>query len=376
MEFSEWEVPPDPDFEQLAKEGWAAWERDRPKLVAFDTETSGYAWDDEAFCVTCAWEGTGGPVSAYFELARYDSFPMVAHVLQGADALVGHNIKFDLHRVRLIGGLTRKELHDTEALAHLEDEHRKKGLKELAVTVLKYDDTIQVPIKSKPGEFKAMPREKWELEQAKKWAKKEHGLGSVTEVGYDLLPRGTVVPYALKDAEFTLALYSVLRPKIEAFEDAWGLYLQEMELTRMLIDLEASGMGVDQKYVSEQIKEYGKRIVKCELVIEGIVGKPVRTGKMPEKEKKNFFNPQSNDQVKKFFTSAGFNSDSYDEEHLRKIDHPLAAALLELRSDQKILGTYFMALKKETIDGVFHPSIRQHGTVTGRTSSGAQKGDA
>jgi hypothetical protein len=41
----------------------------------------------------------------------------------------------------------------------------------------------------------------------------------------------------------------------------------------------------------------------------------------------------------------------------------------------KILNTYLLAIKRGEKDGVFHPSIRQHGTVTGRTSSGGAKGD-
>ena len=409
MEEAVWTPPPDPDFEKMAKEGLEAFRRDRPSIVAFDTETPGYEYFDPAFCVTAAWRGrprkvtigtgpgpknvlcddgvvytysnykkmqeTGKLVSAYFELDLYDSSEAVKEVL-AVPTLVGHNIKFDLHRAINQGLLQQvPAIHDTEAMAHLDDEHRKKGLKELAVSVLKYDDTIKVPIKSKPGEFKEVPREKWELENAKKWAKAHHGLGSVSEVGYHLLPRGTVVPYALKDAEFTLDLARQLWPRISQFQDLTELYRQELELTKVFLALEANGLGVDELYVQRQIKEYHRRILGVEERIASIVGKPVRTGKMKEKEKPLFFNPASNDQIAKFFKAAGFPRPNYDAEQLEGIEHPLAEAILELRGNQKILSTYFMALKKSTRNGVFHPSIRQHGTVTGRTSSGGAKGD-
>lgn len=409
----EWTPPPDPDFEQLAADGIAAFRRDRPTVVAFDTETSGFEWFDEAFCVTAAWRGrpkrvaigTGpGPknvlgdndavytysnwkkvqqdgimVGAYFELDMFDASAEAREVLE-APTLLGHNIKFDLHRARNLGLLTQTQidravLHDSEAMAHLDDEHRLKALKVLAVTVLGIEDTIRIPIKSKPGEFKEMPREKWELENAKKWAKKEYGLASVTDVGYNILPRGTIVPYAIKDAEFTLDLARMLYPKIKQYDDLLGLYKQEMAATRVFLDLEAEGLGVDEVYVKQQINEYMKKIMTVEDSIGKIVGKEVKTGKVPPKQRSLYFNPQSNDEIAKFFRANGFNRPNYDAEQMESIKHPMAAAILELRSYQKILGTYFMALKKSTRNGVFHPSIRQHGTVTGRTSSGGAKGD-
>lgn len=414
FEATEWSVPPDPDFEALAADGIRAFRAASPGVVAFDTETSGFEWDDEAFCVTAAWRafpkmvtiGTGpGPKnvladdgvvytysnykrlkeqgrieSAYFELALYDASAEVREVLD-VPSWVGHNLKFDLHRILNAGLITREQLantriHDTEAMAHLQDEHRRKGLKDLAVSVLGIEDTIQVPIKSKPGEYKEMPREKWELEQAKKWAKKEYGLNSVNEVGYDILPRGTVVPYALKDADFTYQLARSLYPHIKSYPELHALYEQEMALTRVFVDMEQAGLGVDLSYVSAQIKVLAKRLLDIEAQITLIVQKPVRTGKMTEKEKPQFFNPQSNDQIKKFFTSKGFQRPKYDADELETIDHPLAEAILDLRGTQKLLSNYFMALKKEMVNGVYHPSIRQHGTVTGRTSSGGAKGDA
>jgi DNA polymerase I-like protein with 3'-5' exonuclease and polymerase domains len=97
---------------------------------------------------------------------------------------------------------------------------------------------------------------------------------------------------------------------------------------------------------------------------------------MPEKEKPLYFNPASPDQVGEYFAAHGFVRDSYDAEALGAITHPLAPKLLEYRSDKKILDSYFVALQRDTgADGIFHPSLRQHGTVSGRTSAGAERGD-
>jgi DNA polymerase I-like protein with 3'-5' exonuclease and polymerase domains len=45
--------------------------------------------------------------------------------------------------------------------------------------------------------------------------------------------------------------------------------------------------------------------------------------------------------------------------------------IVELREANKIKATYFDGLDVEAKDGILHPNFRQHGTRTGRMSSGA-----
>lgn len=420
---SEYVAPPDPDFKKAALAGQAAFWRDRPKVVAFDTETEGFNWHDPAFCATVAWErrapemaciGTGpGPKNVllggdnvvtyptfkglkeagpglevhYFETSdRFDCRPMLADMFRIPEVLVGHNLKFDLHR-GIAGGwidrsrLTPEGIEDTEALAHLDDEHRVKGLKSLAVLLLGEDvEYVEVEVKSgkRKGEIDRVPREKWELEQAKKWAKKEYGLKSVKDVGYHLLPRGTVYPYALKDAEFTLRLYDLLKPRIEQYEDLSSLYRQEMELSLVFLDLEARGLGVRPDYVDEQIKHFTNSVLQIERRIGAIVGKELVSAVLPRgkpAEERAKFNPNSPEQILEFFKDAGVPVSSTEADELKKVDHPLAQEIVALRHDLKLRNTYFMAIKEGQRDGVFHPAVRQHGTVTGRSSSGKAKGD-
>lgn len=380
-----WVPPVDPDFKEMERVCREAWLRDKPSLIAFDTETSGLEWFDDAFCVTVAWRGKNGLEAHYLELVKHNAFSVASAILRSAKSLIGHNLKFDLHRVINLGMydpavLPVVELHDTECAAHLDDEHRRKGLKILAVDLLGVDvETVEVPIKSGPnkGTTRLEVKEAYEIGLAKKWAKKEYGYATVNDFGYDVLPRGVVAPYAIKDALYTYMLFEHLFPLVERYPDTMlRKYHDEMRTTRTFLDMETQGLGVDSEYVERAIKEYAGRLLRHELKIEGIVGKPVRTGKIPASERELYFNPQSNTDIPAFFSKAGFKRDKYDEESLRSIPHPLAEALLELRGDAKILNTYLRALKRGTRDGVFHPSIRQHGTVTGRTSSGAAQGDA
>lgn len=372
--------PPDPDFKKLAYTGFRAWQRDKPDLIAFDTETHGLAFYDEAFCFSAAWYRTDGGIEAhYFELDKFDSSNGVRQMLRGdgvtpAETLVGHNLKFDLQKTMLAGLIRREDvwparIHDTETLAHLDDEHRPKSLKDLMVSVLGHEDTVDVEIKSgkNAGTFKKVPREKAELDVVRRKMK------LTVNDPWSLLPRAVILPYAVADARGTLELYTKLRPLVERYDNLWSLYQQEQELTLVLLDMEHKGLGLVTPYVDEQVKVYGMRVLEHENRIEEIVGKPVRAGHIPPKEKDKFFNPASNKQLAEFFKAAGFERDSYDKNVLKEIDHPLAPALTEMRGDSKLLNTYFRAMKSEARDDVLHPSYRQN-VRTGRMASGKERG--
>lgn len=390
-----WQPPEAPDLEALAAAGIAAFERDRPKVIAFDTETTGLAYHDQPFSVQVAWQPEfGDPEAHWFDLGDpvqlLHSPPGVRDFLRSmfahVDVTVCHNVKFDAHKADIAGLLTdadraRIQWHDTALMSHLLDEHRPKKLKGLAVSLLGVNDTVTLTKRRKvEGEWQEYtvekPREEHETGLAKLWAKKQYGLASIKEVGYHLLPRGTVVPYGIKDAEWTYALARVLYPQVLRHPEVHELYLREVRLcTEIIFDLEKAGMAVRRDYVGEKVKEYRNRVIQHELSMESIVGKPCRSGHMTPKERPLFFNPASDDEVADYFRDRGFVRDSYDAANLKLIDHPLADALLAYRGDKKLLDGYFTSLWDESPNGVYHPSINPFGTVTGRASSGAERGD-
>lgn len=379
----------------LANTGYDEWKLDQPKVIAFDTETTGLEFHDVAFGASIAWvhddvlTGQREVRGHWFDFDHApDAHGIVADIIAGADQLVAHNAKFDLHKLEAQGIVLRPDqvLHDTEAMSHLLNEHRPKGLKALAIDVLKFDDTIMVPGKRKNPDtgkqedvVRPKARSSVEMSKAKEWAKKQYGLKSVKEVGYHLLPRGVLVPYAVLDAVWTFQLANVFWPALVAeYGDDIALYWREMALSRgSIYNIEKAGMRTDRAYIEAQVKTYSTKRYQHELAIEQIVGKPVRTGKIPPKERAEFFNPSgSSPDAGAFFEATGNGRENYDAEQLRTINHPLAARLLEYRKDIKILDSYFIALQKAVgADDLFHPAIRQHGTVSGRTSAGSERGD-
>jgi DNA polymerase-1 len=116
-------------------------------------------------------------------------------------------------------------------------------------------------------------------------------------------------------------------------------------------------MAIDKEYVLTQRREYGDRIYKLKHRIGTIAGEE--------------FNPQSPKQIIEAFAQRGVRVDATDKATLSAVDDELALMIVELREANKIKSTYFDGLYEEARDGVLHPNFRQHGTRTGRMSSGA-----
>ena len=307
-------------------------------LLAIDTETTGVGWDDEAFMISLAtqeWSHVYDKRLCEHGKDWDEAVETVSTMLIDCDKIIMHNAKFDIQKLCRLGiplSVFKDKFEDTQALAHLINEQQSTGLKYLARTVL--------------GE------ETDEDEVLKVWRRKNK---IKKEEGYEPIPNEILAPYAAKDAEFTLRLYTSLWPRLP--ETMRELYSTEKALTLCLLDIEARGMRVNTKYVKTQRKEYGDRIYKLKYRISELVGAE--------------FNPQSPKQVLEALNERGFVVSSTSKEALAELDDELASLIVELREANKIKATYFDGLDAEARGGILHPNFRQHGTRTGRMSSGA-----
>jgi DNA polymerase I len=306
-------------------------------LLAIDTETTGVDWHDEAFMISVAtYAGSHVYDKRVCEHGEWHSH--VQHVydmLINCDKIIMHNAKFDIQKLCRLGiplSVFVDKFEDTQALAHLIDEHQSTSLKSLARTIL--------------GE------ETDEDEVLKVWRRKNK---MKKEDGYEPIPHEILAPYAAKDAEFTLRLYDVLRNRLP--EDLRPLYAIEKALTVSLLGIEARGLQIDKSYVKKQRQEYGDKIYKTKARIAELSGSE--------------FNPQSPAQIIAAFEERGIRISKTDKATLASVDDELASLIVELREANKIKTTYFDGLDAEARDGILHPNFRQHGTRTGRMSSGA-----
>jgi DNA polymerase I-like protein with 3'-5' exonuclease and polymerase domains len=318
-------------------------------MVAVDCETPTAQWHDRPFLVSTAVRipPENEIVSRVWDIP--DELPPLRLWLSNCGPMVFHNAKFDLQKLILAGVLERDwltpdRIEDTEALAHLLDEHQVKKLKPLAEKYL--------GLKTDEAEV---------LREARKVVAKERKI-KLSEVTFDMIPREVIVPYALKDAEFTLLLYELLKPKLEMFEDLSELYSNEMALTLVLLDMEHQTMKLDMEYLSKKAKEIAGKAMLLELEIRDMVGR-------------EDFNPNSPKQILEAFAEIGIELQKTDKVALREVNHPLGEAILELRHLRKVHGTYLLGLLEEQRDGFVHPNFRQHGARTGRMASGGREVD-
>lgn len=306
-------------------------------LLAIDTETTGVDWHDDAFMISIASNGHTDVFDQRImdEETWHNRIVLVIKLLNTCDKIIMHNAKFDIQKLCRLGiplSVFKDKFEDTQALAHLIDEQQSTSLKYLARTVLNEgtdeDEVLKV----------------WRRENKIK-----------KEEGYEPIPNEILAPYAAKDAEFTLRLYEVLWNRMP--KDLLPLYRIEKDLTISLLGIEARGMAINKKYVTTQRKEYGDRIYRIKHRIGEIAGEE--------------FNPQSPKQIIEVFTQRGVRITATDKATLLSVDDELAKMIVELREANKIKSTYLDALAEEAKDGVLHPNFRQHGTRTGRMSSGA-----
>lgn len=345
-----------------SKLGWNA-----PGVIAVDTETTGLGFYDRPFAATVSWRAPDGELrSGYFDLEA-DGWELRAQqlgeALRGTPVWVGHNLKFDLQKLLLCGAIEwadieRTEVHDTATIFHLLDENGKKALKHLAVSVLGIEDVIGVEVKSGPnkGTIRQVPREEHRLAQARK------KLGLTKDDGYHLLPREVLIPYALRDTDFTLMLYEELLPRLERRGDEAlvAAYRAEMAVSLVLLRMEQDGFALDLEYLDEVTSEYGVRVMNAVNELTALTGNPD-------------LNPNAPVQLLAAFRKRGVRIDSTEVAELSKLDDPLARAVLAYRSDKKIHTTYLKALQKEQRNGIAHPNFNPLGARTGRMSSGGAK---
>ena len=306
-------------------------------LLAIDTETTGVGWHDEAFMISVAtrdWSHVYDNRLCEHGKDWDEAVETVSAMLIDCDKIIMHNAKFDIQKLCRLGIPLKvfvDKFEDTQALAHLIDEQQSTSLKYLARTVL--------------GE------ETDEDEVLKVWRRKNK---IKKDEGYEPIPHEILAPYAAKDAEFTLRLYEVLWNRLP--EDLRPLYAVEKALTVSLLGIEARGLQVNRDYVKRQRQEYGDKIYQTKARIVELSGSD--------------FNPQSPAQVLEALEERGIRISKTDKATLASVDDELASLIVELREANKIKTTYFDAMYEEAKDGILHPNFRQHGTRTGRMSSG------
>jgi len=189
------------------------------------------------------------------------------------------------------------------------------------------------------------------------------------QIGFDEVALDRATAYAAEDAEVTFALHRTLWPRIEQDDRLRYVYEQlEIPVSKVLFDMERTGVLVDRERLLAQSAELAKRIAELEVTAHELAGQPFNLGS-PKQIGEILFGKLGLPVVKK--TASG--APSTDEEVLDKLaqDYPLPKALLEHRALSKLKSTYCDKLPAsiDAATGRVHTSYGQAIAVTGRLSS-------
>jgi DNA polymerase-1 len=174
--------------------------------------------------------------------------------------------------------------------------------------------------------------------------------------------------YAAEDADVTLRLYQVLRPRLQR-EGLLTVYeTLERPLPAVLAEMEGHGIKIDPDRLRHLSHEFGMRMAELEAKAEGIVGRPFNMGS-PKQIGEVLFGELGLPGGKK--TPKGeWSTDASVLDDLAN-SHELPRVLLDWRQLSKLKGTYtdnlVAAISEKT--GRVHTSFALASTTTGRLSS-------
>ncbi|OTG96108.1 DNA polymerase I [Acinetobacter sp. ANC 3832] len=177
----------------------------------------------------------------------------------------------------------------------------------------------------------------------------------------------TAAHYAAEDAHVTYRLYEVLDRKLKEIPELSNiLHHIEMPVARVLTSMEENGIQLDLSFLDQLGVDFSETIQNLENQIIEIAGESFNVSS-PKQVGEVLFDKLGLKGGKK--TATGQYSTS--EAILEKIDHPIAALILEYRGLSKLKSTYTDGLLKQANPETHrvHTSYHQALTATGRLSS-------
>lgn len=347
-------APPAETDYQLVTD-WAAFERwlaliqDAP-LVALDTETTSLD-EMQARLVGISLSVTPG-VACYIpvahrgpeageQLPKDEVLARLRPWLENAQAgKLLHNAKYDAHVFANEGVRLAGVREDTMLQAYVLESHRGVSLADLA--------------------------QRW---LGRKGVTYEELCGKgVNQICFDEVPVEKAAFYAAEDADFTIQMHGLLRPRVGADRGLDFIYKLELQVAEVLLGMERTGVRVDAEELGRQSHALGQEMLALEARAYELAGQPFNLNS-PKQLGEILFGRMQLPVVRK--TASGV--PSTDEEVLTKLaqDYPLPQVLLQYRGLAKLKSTYTDKLPRmiNPATGRVHTHYAQAAVITGRLAS-------
>ena len=255
---------------------------------------------------------------------------------------IGQNIKYDMEVLMNYGVRLSAPMFDTMIAHYVLQPEQKHNMDILAETLLNYQ-TVHIDELIGP---------------------KGKGQKSMR----DLSP-ASVCDYAAEDADVTLRLYNVLKPRLKEANVEELFYDIEMPLVPVLADMETTGVRLDTVALAETSKVLTERMKQIERNIYELAGHEFNIASPKQVGEVLFGEMKIVEKPKKTKTGQYVTSEEVLQQLRSKA--PIVADILEHRGLKKLLGTYVDALPKliNPRTGHIHTSFNQAVTATGRLSS-------
>ncbi len=187
-------------------------------------------------------------------------------------------------------------------------------------------------------------------------------------------PDREIFPYASEDADITFRLHRRFAARLAEEPALDRLYREvELPLLHVLLRMETTGVKVDAAALEATGGEFRARLHHLEEEAHRLAGEPFNLGSTKQVAALLFDRLRLHEAAGLKLKRTAGGAASTDREVLAALAHtsPLARAVLEHRTLEKLLGTYVEALpaliRPET--GRVHTSFNQAVTATGRLSS-------
>ncbi len=189
------------------------------------------------------------------------------------------------------------------------------------------------------------------------------------QITFDQVPLDRATAYAAEDADVTLRLWQVLKPRLVATRATTVYETLERPLIPSIVAMERNGVLVDRTELARLSQDFAERMAVLETDIFKLAGRPFNLGS-PKQLGEILFDELGLGGGKKGKTGA-YATGADILESLAEQGHDLPRKVLDWRQLSKLKSTYTDALQSQ-IDprtGRVHTSFSMAATSTGRLSS-------
>ena len=190
-----------------------------------------------------------------------------------------------------------------------------------------------------------------------------------SQVTFDKVAIKDALTYAAEDADVTLRLYHILKPRLAREKMVRVYETIERPLIPVIAQMELEGIKVDPQTLHDMSEDFGKKLETLQGEIHELAGREFNVAS-PKQVGEVLFDEMGLQGGKK--TKTGSYSTSVDVlEKLALEGHEIVQKILEHRGLAKLKSTYTDALQNEInpATGRVHTSYHMTGTSTGRLAS-------